>query len=103
MSGGRAWLLDLDRGRLNVDLVDPAPPDAAALERLQVILAAHAAAVGSAVAARLLAAGPDELAARFTVLVPRDYARVMAARAAAEAEGLSDEQVTERMMEASHG
>jgi glutamate synthase (NADPH/NADH) large chain len=43
------------------------------------------------------------LAARFTVILPRDYARAIAARDAAVAAGLEEWQVTEKMMEASHG
>jgi glutamate synthase (NADPH/NADH) large chain len=103
MSGGRAWVLDLDRRRLNPELVDPEPLDAADLARVKEILARHAAETGSAVAARLLALDDAALKARFTALSPRDYARVLRARDEALAAGLDEAGVTARMMEASHG
>jgi glutamate synthase (NADPH/NADH) large chain len=103
MSGGLAWILDLDRERLNTDMVDAGAPDEAALSRLKEILAEHLAETGSTVAERLLAVGDEALAARFTVILPRDYARVIAARDAAVAAGLEEWQITEKMMEASHG
>ena len=37
------------------------------------------------------------------MIVPRDYAKVMKARAAALAEGLPESEITRKMMEASHG
>ena len=43
------------------------------------------------------------LAARFTTVMPRDYARVLAARADAEAAGLSTDETVAKMMEAAHG
>ncbi|MDR0959588.1 MAG: glutamate synthase large subunit [Propionibacteriaceae bacterium] len=103
MSGGVAWVLDLDPARLNPGLVDPVPPDKKAVERIRELLARHEEMTGSAVAERLLALSDEELALRFTTLVPRDYARVIAARDAALAQGLSDADVTATMMEAAHG
>jgi glutamate synthase (NADPH/NADH) large chain len=40
---------------------------------------------------------------RFTKVLPRDYARVLAAREQAKAEGLDDATTTERMMQAANG
>ena len=40
---------------------------------------------------------------RFTKVLPRDYARVLAARDQAESEGLDEAATTSRMMEAAHG
>ena len=44
-----------------------------------------------------------DLAERFTVVMPRDYARVVAAREEAEEAGLDEEATTAMMMEAAHG
>ena len=43
------------------------------------------------------------LAARFTKVEPRDYARVMAVQAMSIADGLSETETTTLMMEAAHG
>ncbi|MDR1450474.1 MAG: glutamate synthase large subunit [Propionibacteriaceae bacterium] len=103
MSGGLAWVLDLEQTRLNTDMADALPVDAAGLARVKAILAAHRDETGSAVARRLLELADEELAARFTAIVPRDWARIIAARDEAAAAGLEDWQITEKMMEASHG
>jgi glutamate synthase (NADPH/NADH) large chain len=58
---------------------------------------------GSPVAQALADATDDELAARFTTLMPRDYARVLRARFEAEQAGLDEETTVKLMMEASHG
>jgi glutamate synthase (NADPH/NADH) large chain len=103
MSGGRAWVLDLDRPRLNTELVDPLPLAADDVGRVRALLGEHRDETGSAVAARLLTLADAELAARFTLLLPRDYARVLRARDEALAAGLDEAATTEKMMEASHG
>ncbi|MDR1386790.1 MAG: glutamate synthase large subunit [Propionibacteriaceae bacterium] len=103
MSGGLAWIMDLDRSKLNTELVDPWPIRPEQLERLRQILRQHCQATASAVAARLLELDDDGLAQRFTTLLPRDYARVLKARDQALAAGLDEAQITEKMMEASHG
>jgi glutamate synthase (NADPH/NADH) large chain len=54
------------------------------------------------VAAALLADWAG-VAGRFTKVLPRDYARVLAARELAEREGLDEATTTTRMMEAAHG
>jgi len=103
MSGGVAWVLDLDRNRLNTDMADPVEMTGHALNRVRVLLQAHADRTDSPVASSLLELSDEELKPRFTMLVPRDYARVMAARDMAEAQGKREEEVTDAMMEASHG
>ena len=102
MSGGRAWVLDLDLGRLNTELVDPVPVDEDGLQRLRALLARHRDETGSSVAAALLALPASVLAGRFTALLPRDYARILAARRSAEAAGLDEAAIMNAMMEASH-
>ena len=55
MSGGIAYVLDLNPARLNREMVDIDPLDEADLEFLREVVARHHAETGSAVAARLLA------------------------------------------------
>ena len=103
MSGGVAWVLDLDHAQLNTDMADPVEMTGPSVTRVREVLRAHLDRTGSLVAASLLGLDDEDLASRFTMLVPRDYARVMAARQMAEARGASEEEVTNAMMEASHG
>ena len=103
MSGGVAWVLDLMPERLNSELVDALPLEADDVSRVRALLGRHAEETGSAVAERLLALSDDELRDRFTMLMPRDYARVLKARADAELAGLDEETTVKLMMEASHG
>jgi glutamate synthase (NADPH/NADH) large chain len=102
MSGGIAYFLDLDLSLLNTELVDPVEPTKGDLELLRGIVVRQQEETGSEVAARLLADW-DTSATRFTKVLPRDYARVLAARELAESEGLDDATTTTRMMEAAHG
>ena len=101
MSGGVAYVLDLDPERLNTEMVDALTPTAEDVARIRQLLVKHAEETGSAVAERLLTL--DDLAGRFTTVMPRDYARVVAARAEAEQAGLDEEATTAMMMEAAHG
>ncbi len=103
MSGGVAWVLDLERKRLNTELADPVELDDANLERVKELLARHLSETCSAVAEGLLRSSDDELRSRFTMIVPRDYGRVMRAKAEAEAAGLGESETTEKMMEAARG
>jgi glutamate synthase (NADPH) large chain len=104
MSGGVAYVLDLRPELVNSDLVDLIPlrdNDEKALRRL---LEAHRDWTESPVAERLLESW-RESSSRFTVVLPRDYQRVLDVRAQAEAEGLDLDgaEVWERIMEASRG
>ena len=103
MSGGLAWVLDLDLGRLNTEMVDPMPMTDMDIDRITELLRRHVAETGSARAAELLEAGRESLRDRFTKVLPRDYARVITAKADAEAAGLSEQETIEKMMEAAHG
>jgi glutamate synthase (NADPH/NADH) large chain len=102
MSGGIGYFLDLDLDRLNTEMVDALPPSEADLELVQKLVTRHHEETESAVAKALLA---DWAASsrRFTKILPRDYARVLAAREEAESEGLDEAETTSRMMEAAHG
>ncbi len=103
MSGGLAWVLDLDAARVNTELVDPVPLTDSDVDRVETLLRRHVDMTGSAVAQRLLDAGAPAWRERFTKLLPRDYARVLAARADAEAAGLGEAETVRTMMEAAHG
>jgi glutamate synthase (NADPH/NADH) large chain len=104
MSGGLAYVLDLRRDLVNTELVDLSPLRPGDVDAVAQILQAHALWTESAVATRLLANWEQEQS-RFTVIVPRDYQRVLDVRAVAEAEGLDPDgtQVWNRIMEASRG
>jgi glutamate synthase (NADPH/NADH) large chain len=81
----------------------PTGPPAIGDERqLRDAVKRHLEETESGVAAALLADWPTAVG-RFTKVMPADFKRVLAARAAAERDGLSDEAVTELMMEAAHG
>jgi len=104
MSGGVAYVLDLRAGRVNPELVDLQPLDGDDAAVLEELLRAHREETESAVAWRLLQDWPAALE-RFTTVMPRDYARVVAVRRQAEAEGLDldGDVVWSRIMEAAHG
>ncbi|WP_338742517.1 glutamate synthase large subunit [Actinomadura luteofluorescens] len=86
MSGGIAYVLDLVPERVNGEMVDLEPLDAADTDFVRALTERHLAETGSAVARRLLDDW-DGAAARFTKIMPRDYRRVLDAMAKAEAEG----------------
>ncbi|WP_176451758.1 glutamate synthase large subunit [Enemella dayhoffiae] len=99
MSGGVAFVHELREENLNREMVDTLAPDAEDVERLAELLRRHHEQTGSKIAKRLL---EGDIAAAFTKVLPREYARVMAARRAAVAEGLDDDAAARRMMEAVH-
>ncbi|EFQ83807.1 class II glutamine amidotransferase [Aeromicrobium marinum DSM 15272] len=98
MSGGTAWVLDLDESLVNREMVETRPVAAEHLEELHELVRKHREETGSAVADQLLSSW-DASVERFTEIMPINYRRVLEARAAAEADGLSDEETTARMME----
>ncbi len=100
MSGGTAWVLDLEEHRVNPELVELGPvtlPD-----ELEQLVREHHEETGSEVAEELLADWPAALA-RFTEVMPTDYRIVLEARAKAEADGLDENETAQAMMEALHG
>lgn len=102
MSGGYAFVLDLDEGRVNPELVDLGPVTGDAVTELKDIVTRHAEETGSTVAAALLEDW-DTALGRFTEVMPRDYKRVLDARAEALEEGLDEDQANARIMEVLHG
>lgn len=95
MSGGRAFVLDLDSADVNSEMVDilAVPQDQAQILKSNISL--FHAETGSEIAAGLLKDWDNNLA-RISLVMPRDYARVLAAMERAEREGLPvDELVME--------
>ncbi|MBB6121385.1 glutamate synthase large subunit [Nocardiopsis algeriensis] len=86
MSGGIAYVLDLDRNRVNTEMVEIEDLTEEDRGFLTDVLTRHHTETGSAVAQRLLAAGDAGLD-RIAKVMPRDYKRVLAAQAEAEREG----------------
>ncbi|HET9657370.1 MAG TPA: glutamate synthase large subunit [Kineosporiaceae bacterium] len=104
MSGGTAYVLDLRPIRVNSELVELLEPDPEDLELVRSLVQRHLDETGSVVARRLLEDWEDS-APRFTKVMPRDYARVVAVRRQAETEGLDPDGdvVWARIMEAARG
>ncbi len=102
MSGGYAFVLDLDEGRVNPELVDLDKVEGDAVDELHALVTRHLEETGSTVAEELLADWPAAVA-RFTQVMPSDYKRVLDARAEALEDGLDDEQAAARIMEVLHG
>jgi glutamate synthase (NADPH/NADH) large chain len=86
MSGGIAYLLDPDPGRVSTEMADLEPLTRDDAEFLAGLIEAHQAETGSAVAARLLADW-DHALTRLRRVMPRDYQRVLTAARRAEREG----------------
>ncbi|TDV46208.1 glutamate synthase large subunit [Actinophytocola oryzae] len=99
MSGGIAYVLDLNENTVNKAMVDLQRPTAEDQRWLREIVTAHHRNTGSAVAASLLGDWTRR-AASFTKVMPRDYQRVLEAMRLAAAEGRD---IDEAVMEASRG
>jgi glutamate synthase (NADPH/NADH) large chain len=102
MSGGIAYVLDLDTTLVNLALVDLSGVDPAAQDELHELIRQHAEETESPVAASLVRGWARELS-RLTQVMPRDYRRAVDARAEAKLAGLTEDETTARMMEAAHG
>jgi glutamate synthase (NADPH) large chain len=102
MSGGTAYVLDLLEHRVNRELVDLGAVPAGVAEELRALVVRHHEETGSQVAEELLADWPGTVD-RLTQVMPRDYRRVLEARAEAERDGLDGDAVDRRIMEVLHG
>ncbi len=109
MSGGTAYIHRLRPDRLNREALDSGELTLEVLDRADVelvksLLAQHLELTGSAVAGRLLE-NFDSSVADFVKVIPRDFAAVSEARAAAELEGLDPDGdiVWGRIMEVTGG
>ncbi|MGO4461476.1 glutamate synthase large subunit [Streptomyces sp. M-16] len=105
MSGGVAYVIDLDPDNVNVGNTQAVETDLGDADRqwLHDVVRRHEEETGSTVAAKLLADW-DAAVARFSKIIPTTYKAVLAAKDAAELAGLSESETTEKMMEAAtHG
>jgi len=106
MSGGYAFVLDLDEGRVNPELVELSKVDGKAVDELKELVTKHFEETGSTVAQELLAdwdSADGGALARFTEVMPSDFKRVLEAREEALEEGLSEDEAAARIMEVLHG
>jgi glutamate synthase (NADPH/NADH) large chain len=109
MSGGTAYVLDLDRTRMNKQSLDSGelllvPLDAEDIEIVRRLLIQHSEETESALAASLLERF-DDTVGRLTKVLPRDYAAVLDARASAVQQGLDPdgEEVWTKILEVTGG
>ncbi|MEY4082127.1 MAG: hypothetical protein RLZZ389_394, partial [Actinomycetota bacterium] len=87
MSGGRAYVLDLDAANVNADMVDVLAVPDDQKDVLKDHISKYFAETGSEIAQALLKDW-DKGVARISLIMPRDYARVLAAMERATREGL---------------
>ncbi|MCT4355171.1 glutamate synthase large subunit [Streptomyces sp. Je 1-79] len=100
MSGGVAYVVDLDRDNVNSGNLSAVESlDDADKQWLHDVVRRHHEETGSTVAEKLLADWPAN-AERFSKIIPSTYKAVLAAKDAAELAGLSEAETTEKMMEA---
>ena len=90
MSGGRAFVLDLNAALVNTEMVDVLAIPQDERERLHSAVSDFHKETGSHVAAALLADWENALT-RFSLIMPRDYARVLASMKRAIDEGLPED------------
>ena len=99
MSGGRAFVLDLIPSLVNTEMVDVLSIPKDQEEKLKSILSRFHAETGSLIAHELLGNWQVALK-RFSLVMPRDYAKVLAVIDKAEREGKSSD---DAIMEALNG
>ncbi|WP_327366831.1 glutamate synthase large subunit [Streptomyces sp. NBC_01217] len=100
MSGGVAYVIDLDRDNVNVGNLGAVEELSDSDKQwLHDVVRRHQEETGSTVAEKLLADW-DTAVARFSKIIPSTYKAVLAAKDAAELAGLSEQETTEKMMEA---
>ena len=99
MSGGVAFVLDLQEDLVNYEMVDVLPLSPERSAQAHDLISRFYAETGSSVAHSLLLDW-DTSSERFSLVMPRDYARVLAAMEKAEREGIN---VDDAVMEATRG
>ena len=87
MSGGMAFVLDLEESLVNTEMVDLLTLPAVHEDFVKSSLSNFFVESGSAVAKELLSDW-DKSKSRFTLVMPRDYARVLEVMAKAQREGM---------------
>ena len=99
MSGGRAFVLDLDPRLVNTELVDVLPLPSDLEEMVRELISKFFVETGSEIADALIKDWSNAKK-RISLIMPRDYAKVLAAIEKAEREGLPVDKV---VMEAVNG
>ncbi|MCX6517446.1 MAG: glutamate synthase large subunit [Actinobacteria bacterium] len=105
MSGGIAYVYDPDGqfpSNVNYEMVELEHVGGEDEEWLRAAIARHGSFTESAIADRILGAWTVEVS-RFRKVMPRDYKRVLTVQAESVAEGLTQEQTDDRVMEAARG
>ena len=105
MSGGIAYVYDPDGqfpSNVNYEMVELEHVGGEDEEWLRAAIDRHGSFTESAIAERILAAWTVEVS-RFRKVMPRDYKRVLTVQAESAAEGLTQEQTDDRVMEAARG
>lgn len=97
MSGGVAYVRDLSPENLNTEMVDVVAMGETDVAEITELLTRYARETGSTLAEELLA---GDIASTFTKVLPREYAKVLAAKAEAESQGLDTDETNRRMMAA---
>jgi glutamate synthase (NADPH/NADH) large chain len=87
MSGGRAFMLDINADNVNTEMVDILAVPQDQRETLKSHISKFHAETGSEIASELLKSW-DESISRISLVMPRDYARVLEAMERATREGL---------------
>ena len=97
MSGGTAFVLDLNSQLVNTEMVDILPVPRAQFEKLKSLVSKFYAETGSVVAHSLLE-NFEENVKRFSMIMPRDYARILNVIEQAEREGrVAEEMIMESL------
>ncbi|MFG2792310.1 glutamate synthase large subunit [Streptomyces sp. NPDC048419] len=100
MSGGVAYVIDLNVDNVNAGNVGAVEAlDDSDKQWLHDVVRRHQEETGSTVAEKLLAEW-DTAVERFSKIIPSTYKAVLAAKDAAERAGLTETEITEKMMEA---
>ncbi|MEU0528756.1 glutamate synthase large subunit [Streptomyces niveus] len=101
MSGGIAYVIDLDADSVNAGNLGAVETDLSDTDKewLHDVVRRHHEETGSTVAEKLLTDW-DTSVTRFSKIIPSTYKAVLAAKDAAELAGLSEQETTEKMMEA---
>ncbi|NUQ97021.1 MAG: glutamate synthase subunit alpha, partial [Streptomyces sp.] len=100
MSGGIAYVIDLNVDNVNAGNVSAVEAlDDTDKQWLHDVVRRHQEETGSTVAEKILAEW-DTAVDRFSKIIPSTYKAVLAAKDAAEQAGLSESEITEKMMEA---
>jgi glutamate synthase (NADPH/NADH) large chain len=105
MSGGIAYVYDPKNefsGKVNYEMVELETVTGIDAEWLRTTIARHFEFTGSAVAERVLKDFDTEVA-HFRKVMPRDYKLVLSVMASAKADGLTEQETSDRVMEAARG